>query len=40
MSTWICLKCGWMFLWVRQGEETKPEGCPECGSENIDVREG
>lgn len=40
MSAWICLDCLWMFLWVRQGEETRPERCPKCGSENVDVVEG
>lgn len=37
MTSWLCLDCGWMFPWIRQGEETRPDGCPECGSENIDV---
>jgi rubrerythrin len=38
-STWLCLDCGWMFLWIRQGIETRPDSCPSCGSENVDVVE-
>ena len=40
MTSWLCLDCGFMFPWIRQGAETRPDGCPECGSKNIDVVEG
>jgi len=39
-SAWICLDCGNIFIWVRQGIETRPECCPRCGSKNIDGLEG
>ena len=39
MSSWLCLDCGWIFLWVRQGLETKPERCLNCGGTSIDAIE-
>jgi len=39
-SAWICSKCGHIFIWVRQGKETKPKTCPKCGSKDIDTMEG
>ena len=39
-SAWICSKCGFVFLWVRHGKETKPRECPRCGSTEIDKMEG
>lgn len=38
MTQWIC-KNGHVFLFVRQGEETRPKECPECGSNELDARE-
>ena len=40
MTTYFCASCGEMFLWIRQGVKTKPEKCPFCGNENVDVIEG
>jgi len=34
----IC-KNGHVFMWIRKGEKTKPEYCPECECKELDVRE-
>jgi len=39
MTSWTCLDCGHIFLWIRKGIETRPKECPKCGSKEIDVRE-
>jgi len=35
---WIC-KNGHVFEWIRKGVETRPNSCPICGTDELDVRE-
>ncbi len=36
-ADWKCLECGRVFYYLRSTEKAASDGCPNCGSVDIDL---